>query len=69
MAAVVPTGSHFWVKTFTTALQLLRTSFQEMLGLYDQVSASEKWGETPVPIHSVSGGVGRLLLLSQMTNS
>ncbi|XP_074876966.1 WD repeat-containing protein 62 [Buteo buteo] len=33
-----PTGSHFWVKTFTTALQLLRTSFQEMLGLYDQMT-------------------------------
>ncbi|XP_049651876.1 WD repeat-containing protein 62 isoform X3 [Accipiter gentilis] len=38
MAAVVPTGSHFWVKTFTRALQLLRTSFQEMLGLYDQMT-------------------------------
>lgn len=58
MAAVVPTGSHFWVKTFTRALQLLRTSFQEMLGLYDQVSTSQKWGETPAPIHSVWGGVG-----------
>ncbi|KAM9588948.1 WD repeat-containing protein 62-like isoform 5-T5 [Morphnus guianensis] len=38
MAAVVPTGSHFWVKTFTTVLQLLRTSFQETLGLYDQMT-------------------------------
>ncbi|XP_075581512.1 WD repeat-containing protein 62 [Pelecanus crispus] len=33
-----PTGSHLRVETFTTALQLLRTRFQEMLGLYDQVT-------------------------------
>lgn len=64
MAAMVPTGSHFWVKNFTMALQLLRTSFQEMLGLYDQVSISQKWGETPAPIHSVSGGRGEASPLS-----
>ncbi|XP_010287996.1 PREDICTED: WD repeat-containing protein 62, partial [Phaethon lepturus] len=31
-------GSHLRVETFATALQLLRTSLQEMLGLYDQVT-------------------------------
>ncbi|XP_064295822.1 WD repeat-containing protein 62-like isoform X1 [Phalacrocorax carbo] len=33
-----PTGPHLQVKTFTTALRLLQTHFQEMLGLYDQVT-------------------------------
>ncbi|KAM9259194.1 WD repeat-containing protein 62 [Morus bassanus] len=37
-AATVPAGPHLRVETFTTALQLLRTRFQETLGLYDQVT-------------------------------
>ncbi|XP_069706958.1 WD repeat-containing protein 62-like [Phaenicophaeus curvirostris] len=32
-------GSHLHMETFTTALELLRLRFQEMLGFYDQVCA------------------------------
>ncbi|KAM6395767.1 WD repeat-containing protein 62 [Rhynochetos jubatus] len=53
-------GSHPWIETFTSALELLRSRFQETLGLYDQVGTSrggprltvfraEALGEGPKP--------------------